>query len=226
MIIGLPLLFAYYIKADLKKVFNIKMPKVRHLIGAVVLWIGGYILVSISSQILLNMFPQNMEVVENLNHALYEDKFLINLFVVALMPAICEEMLFRGFIFTSFTGKKNYKMAIIGSAILFGFMHIDFIRIIPTAILGVILAYAVYKTGSIFVAMLIHFINNGLVVLMMHYPKNNIVNVIEHLNIYSPNFDIGRFAILIVLSVILLVISSLLLKNNIKDDKEKIVNIY
>ncbi len=226
MIIGLPLLFAYYIKVDFKKVFNIKMPKVRHLIGAVVLWIGGYILVSISSQTLLNIFPQNMEVLENLNHALYKDDFLINLFVIALMPAICEEMLFRGFIFTSFKSKKNANMAIIGSAILFGFMHIDFIRIIPTAILGVILAYAVYKTGSIFVAMLIHFINNGLVVLMMHYPKNNIANVVEYVNIYSPNFDIGRFVILIVLSAILLVIGSLLLKNNVKDDKEKISNVY
>jgi sodium transport system permease protein len=142
------------------------------------------------------------------------------------MPAICEEMLFRGFIFTSFKNKKNVNMAIIGSAILFGFMHIDFIRIIPTTILGVILAYAVYKTGSIFVAMLIHFINNGLVVVMMHYPKNNIANVVEYVNIYSPNFDIGRFVILIVLSAILLVIGSLLLKNNVKDDKEKIVNTY
>ena len=225
MIIGLPLLLAYYIKSDFKKVFNIKMPKVRHLVGAVVLWIGGYILVSISSQTLLNIFPQNMEVLENLNHALYKDEFLINLFVVALMPAICEEMLFRGFIFTSFKSKKSANMAIIGSAILFGFMHIDFIRIIPTAILGVILAYAVYKTESIFVAMLIHFINNGLAVLMMHYPKSNIANVAEYVNIYSPNFDIGRFAILIILSAILLVIGSLLLKNNVKDDKEKMFNV-
>jgi sodium transport system permease protein len=105
-------------------------------------------------------------------------------------------------------------------------MHIDFIRIIPTGILGVILAYVVYKTGSIFVAMLIHFINNGLAVLMMHYPKSNIANVVEYANIYSPNFDIGKFVILIVLSAILLTIGSILLKNNVKDDKEKIVSTY
>lgn len=220
MIIGLPLIFAYYIKLDFKKIFSIKIPKIKHIIGAILLWGSAYILVNLSSQILLHIFPQNMEIIENLNHALYQEKFLINLLVIALMPAICEEMLFRGFIFTSFKSKKGVKMAIIGSAILFGFMHIDFIRIVPTAILGISFAFAVYKSESIFVSMLMHFINNGLVVLAMHYPKNTLIKSVENLTIFDPNLNVLTFIGLLAISIILLIVSLYLFKKT-KAEKSK-----
>ena len=54
------------------------------------------------------------------------------------MPAICEEMFFRGFILTSFKNNQNHiKVLLYFPGILFGIMHMDFIRIIPTSILGI-----------------------------------------------------------------------------------------
>ncbi len=223
MIVGLPLIFAYYTKLDFKKVFSIKIPKIKHIIGSILLWGSAYILVNLSSQILLHIFPQNMEIIENLNHALYQEKLGINLLVIALMPAICEEMLFRGFIFTSFKSKKGIKMAIIGSAILFGFMHIDFIRIVPTAILGISFAFAVYKSESIFVSMLMHFINNGLVVLAMHYPKNTLIKSVENLTIFDPNLNVLTFIGLLVISMILLIISLYLFKKTKTEKSESTI---
>jgi sodium transport system permease protein len=223
MIIGLPLLFAFYIKLDFKKVFSIKIPKIKHIIASILLWGSAYILVNLSSQVLLHIFPQNIEIIENLNHTLYQDKFLINLLVIALMPAICEEMLFRGFIFTSFKSKKGVKMAIIGSAILFGFMHIDFIRIIPTSILGINFAFAVYKSESIFVSMLMHFINNGLVVFAMHYPKNTLIKSVENLTIFDPNLNVLTFIGLLAISIILLIVSLYLFKKAATEKSESTI---
>ncbi|MGL5346312.1 MAG: ABC transporter permease subunit/CPBP intramembrane protease [Peptostreptococcaceae bacterium] len=173
VILLLPVLFAFYIKSDFKKVFSINLPSFKHILGSVILWAGGYVIVLLVTQILLYFFPSNLEVAESLNDALYiKDSLFLNLLIVAVMPAICEEMLFRGFILTSFNKSKKYpQRAIFFSALLFGFMHIDFIRIVPTTILGIILAYSVYKSGSIFVAMIMHFLNNGVSVIVNYYSQ-------------------------------------------------------
>ncbi|MCQ4696625.1 ABC transporter permease [Paeniclostridium sordellii] len=222
MIIGLPLLFVWYIKSDFKKAFSIKVPKVINVLGGIVLWIGTFIVVNLITQIMLFLFPQNMQVVEGLNDVLKLDSsFLLNLLVVAVMPAICEEFFFRGFVFTSFSNGKNKKAqiwAVICSGVLFGFMHIDFIRVIPTSILGIALGYAVYKSKSIFIPMLMHFLNNSVAVLAMHTTSHGgfIGKINDLLTIDFNNFNTIKFLGLIILSIILAFIGSKLLNNKEK----------
>ncbi|MBO3445579.1 ABC transporter permease subunit/CPBP intramembrane protease [Clostridium sp. CCUG 7971] len=225
MIITLPLLFAFYIKTDFKKTFSLKMPSIKHIIGGIVLWAGAYIFMNIVIQVILHFFPQNMDVIEALNETIIiKDNFILNLLVVALMPAICEEMFFRGFIYTSFKGKNSYKAAIVCSGILFGFMHMDFIRIIPTSILGISFAYCVYKSGSIFVPMILHFINNMLSVTASHYSDNEILNrVFKFLEINFKDFNVGQFIALLFMSAILIAIGVWLLKGN-KSSKKEVKN--
>lgn len=222
MIIGLPLLFVWYIKSDFKKAFSIKVPKVINVLGGIVLWIGTFIVVNLITQTMLFLFPQNMQVVEGLNDVLKLDSsFLLNLLVVAVMPAICEEFFFRGFVFTSFSNGKNKKAqiwAVICSGVLFGFMHIDFIRVIPTSILGIALGYAVYKSKSIFIPMLMHFLNNSVAVLAMHTTSHGglIGKINDLLTIDFNNFNTIKFLGLIILSIILAFIGSKLLNNKEK----------
>jgi sodium transport system permease protein len=56
------------------------------------------------------------------------------------------------------------------TSLIFGAYHMSIVKLIPTALLGMCLAFAVEKTGSIFVSMLLHFINNFISVLAMKYP--------------------------------------------------------
>ena len=220
MIIGLPLIFAHYIKTDFKKTFSLNIPEISHLISGVILWIGAYILVMLTTQLMLHIFPQNMEALEGLSKALFgEDNFLVNLFVVAIMPAICEEIFFRGFLFTSFRGKKSVKGAILGSAILFAFMHIEFIKIVPITILGSALAYSVYKSGSIYVSMLIHFLNNGLAVVVSHYPNGKLASLYSLLEVDFGNPNWIKIIGLIVISVLLIGISALIFNGSKKKGK-------
>lgn len=220
MIIGIPLIFAHYIKTDFKKTFSLNIPKISHLISGVILWIGAYILVMLTTQLMLHIFPQNMEALEGLSKALFgEDNFLVNLFVVAIMPAICEEIFFRGFLFTSFRGKKSVKGAILGSAILFAFMHIEFIKILPITILGSALAYSVYKSGSIYVSMLIHFLNNGLAVVVNHYPNGNLASLYSLLEVDFGNPNWIKIIGLLMISVLLIGISALIFNGSKKKGK-------
>lgn len=219
MILGLPILFAYYIKSDFKTVFSLKMPKFKHLIGAASLWLGTYLIVFMITNIILYYFPQNQEIVEGLNDALFmKDNLLLNLGLVALMPAVCEELFFRGFVLTSFkNNKKSYRGAVIASGILFGMMHMDFIRIVPTSILGIAFAYAVCKTNSIGVSMFMHFLHNGFAVVATHFSSKMLENTEVTT---SMNMSFGQFISTSILGIILISLAVFFFKEN-KSFKEK-----
>lgn len=211
MIISLPLLFAYYIKSDFKKVFLLKLPKIKHLFGAACLWFGTYLLAMVITNIIMYYFPQNQEIVEGLNNALFiKNNLLLNLLIVAAMPAICEEIFFRGFILTSFkNNKKSYRGAIIFSGILFGLMHMDFIRVVPTSILGIAFAYAVCKTNSIAVSMFMHFLNNGFAVVVTHISSKFSDNI-QTTEVVGLSFN--EIIVFLGLSFIFIFLAPLLLK--------------
>lgn len=222
MIISIPILFGLYIKSDLKKIFRLNIPKVRHIIGAITLWIGTYNIVMIVTQILLSLFPQNMQVVEGLNEVLFMDNLAINLLIVAVMPAVCEEIFFRGFLLSSFTNNKSkYVSGIVTCGVLFGFMHMDFIRIVPTAILGISFAYAVYKSNSIFIGMIMHFINNAFAVIVnyvMH--KSSLMDLAVNDTTQVATLEMNQIVVFLAIGIFFVGISCILF-----EDKRKIKDI-
>ena len=92
-------------------------------------------------------------------------KFFAAIFYVALLPAICEELIFRGIITN---GLKKYGMvaAVALSAVLFALMHQNLQQLIYQLFLGAVMAYIVLKTGSIIYTMALHFFNNFLIILL------------------------------------------------------------
>lgn len=174
----IPILVAVYIKADFKKLFSIKKIKIKDIIRAAVTWFVGSLIMSVFVMILLKLFPDQMKVSEQLNEIIKSSGGLFTQIILfALVPAICEEILFRGFVLSAFRDKKTFGQknekhivfAIVVSGILFSIMHLDFIRIIPTSILGMVMAYNVYKSKSIFTSVGIHFFNNLLSVLSVNF---------------------------------------------------------
>lgn len=94
----------------------------------------------------------------------------LNLFIVALVPAVCEEFLFRGalmrFVMFCF---KNRHVAVIFSAFLFSAFHGQFFGFIPRFVLGVFLGYVALGSGSIWPSVVAHFINNALATISAYY---------------------------------------------------------
>lgn len=92
---------------------------------------------------------------------------LLNLIMIAVIPAIAEEFLFRGFIqrlFKQWLG--NIHIAILLSALIFSAIHMQFFGFIPRMFLGVIFGYFMVWSGSIWVPVIAHFINNASAVLL------------------------------------------------------------
>ncbi len=85
---------------------------------------------------------------------------LLIVLVVSVTPAICEEIFFRGFVQKSFELKLSPFVSILITSVFFGFYHFNPYGLIPLIALGAYLGYAVYQSDSIFVSMVLHFLNN------------------------------------------------------------------
>jgi sodium transport system permease protein len=90
---------------------------------------------------------------------------LVAILVFAVTPAVCEEILFRGFVLRGLARRMAPAQAILWTAVLFGAFHFDMYRILPTAVLGGILGLLVWLTGSLWPAILLHATNNSIAVL-------------------------------------------------------------
>ena len=80
---------------------------------------------------------------------------------IAVIPAIVEEILFRGVILSNLM-PYGRTAAILGSAVLFGLMHGNILQFFYTTMLGVVLGYVCVRTKSIWCGIIIHFVNNGI----------------------------------------------------------------
>jgi uncharacterized protein len=89
--------------------------------------------------------------------------------IVAVVPAICEEVLFRGYIQRSFEFRFSPVLAALITAVFFGFFHLNPYGIIPLISLGFFFGYAAYKSNSIIIPMILHFINNFTAVMVFFY---------------------------------------------------------
>ncbi|MGA7303848.1 MAG: type II CAAX endopeptidase family protein [Rhodothermales bacterium] len=94
-------------------------------------------------------------------------------FALAITPAICEEMLFRGYLQRQFERSLGAAGGIVVTGILFGLYHFRLSQAIPLAMLGVYLGFLVWRTGSIWVVVIIHFLNNGFAIAANSYVAAN-----------------------------------------------------
>lgn len=100
---------------------------------------------------------------------------VLALVVAALLPSICEETLYRGFLCNSFAkpGKKVDFCAVLVSAALFSIMHMSPWQTIHPFALGCVIAIVYLATRSIWAAVILHFTNNALVLLLGYLLKGS-----------------------------------------------------
>ncbi len=103
-------------------------------------------------------------------------RFLFNLVMIAMLPAIGEEFMFRGLLqrlFKEWLG--NIHVAIFISAFLFSAMHMQFYGFFPRMMLGIMFGYMFYMTGSLWVPVWAHLINNGAAVTVAYLSQQGIL---------------------------------------------------
>ncbi|MCX6304549.1 MAG: CPBP family intramembrane metalloprotease [Bacteroidetes bacterium] len=103
--------------------------------------------------------------------------FMFNMVMIAMLPAIGEEFMFRGLLqrlFREWLG--NIHLAIFVSAFLFSAMHMQFYGFFPRMMLGIMFGYMFYWSGSLWVPVCAHFINNGSAVIAAYLSQRGILS--------------------------------------------------
>ena len=95
---------------------------------------------------------------------------LVNIGLMALLPAVGEELTFRGVVQGMFT--RNRHVAIWATAAIFSFVHMQFYGFLPRMLLGAMFGYMLWWTGSLWVPMLMHFVNNCAAVVVAFWAYN------------------------------------------------------
>ena len=103
---------------------------------------------------------------------------LLNLLVIALIPAVGEELTFRGVLQQGLMRRvKSPHVAILLSAAIFSFIHFQFYGFLPRMFLGILLGYMFYITGSLWTSIAMHFVNNGTAVVLYYLNYKGIIEI-------------------------------------------------
>lgn len=155
-------------RGKMKIIFPFKDLRGDYAIGTILMWIGAYQIVMALSYFMSIFFPEEIEQAgESVNSLVNMLPVSVGLFVVALVPAVCEEIAFRGALLSCFRHIKNRWIGIVIVALLFGACHGSIWRMLPTAILGAFMGYILFETENMFYNMLFHFINNAFPVILL-----------------------------------------------------------
>lgn len=94
--------------------------------------------------------------------------YVAAIIIIAIVPAICEEMFFRGVILRGMTAIfRSHASAIIVSAIFFSMLHLDIEGFLPRVAMGIILGFIYIKTNNLIYSMLFHAANNAMVIVSL-----------------------------------------------------------
>lgn len=147
--------------------------------------------------------------------------FLLGLFVYALLPAISEEIVFRGVIQRSLLSKYSGFVAIFMSSILFVLMHGSLQQTVYQLVMAILLGYLACVGGSILYSIILHFLNNALVLVFGCFdivPYLSAENT-QYYNIFSMIFPVCIFLLGVALVGILFwVLKYLRNKNFFRED--------
>lgn len=166
-----PLGLVLYTKKDIRRTYGFEGTRITGYVGGAFIILGFFLINIVIAAGMMALFPESAVNVESVFSEIMGDNVIASFFVIALTPAVCEEMLFRGVILHSLWERYRPSSAITITAVLFGLYHMSLVKFVPTGLLGLVLCLVVWRTGSIYPAMLMHFLNNAVSVALTYYPE-------------------------------------------------------
>jgi sodium transport system permease protein len=166
LIAGPPIVMAWLLTRNPEKTLLLRLPRLSHLLAAVLLAVTLHPVASGLAMVIQNLYPiseQTLQQLKPLQAMLGEATSLWQILaLLALLPAICEELAFRGFILSGLGRMQDRVLAIVVSSLFFAIAHPVLQQSLTAFALGLVIAYIALKTGSILPCMLFHCVHNGL----------------------------------------------------------------
>jgi sodium transport system permease protein len=170
----LPLALARYLKIDWRTAFSLRNARLRDWIGAAAIGLGSW---ALAYEVLLlqsRVLPLPAGLAEadaQMMKMLSGWSLPMLLLALAVVPGICEELTFRGFVLSGLQSRLRPMTAILITAVFFAAFHFLLLRFGVTVALGILLGYVCWRTRSIGPGMLIHMMHNGWLFVLSRWDK-------------------------------------------------------
>ena len=166
------LLWCRLFRVPLVDTLQLRWPSARGWLATVLLAAGGWSVGAVVWEQLLR-FPGARAYSDWLGELLGKQGRLglgTALVLVALLPAVAEEVTFRGVVLAGLRRSGSRWIAVVGSALVFGLFHINPYHVVAAFVVGLLLGWVALESGSILPGILIHLVNNGTQVLLDRVP--------------------------------------------------------
>ena len=162
---------------DWREIVPLRWPGFRNLLMiALLMLLAEPVMMLLSA---LSALVANNNIGEIVDEIAVTQGFWATLLVVAVMPSIMEELMFRGVILSGYKNKPVWIMVLV-NGLFFGIMHTDLQQFLYAVVMGCLAAYMVHKTRSFFAGVLAHFMVNATSVVMMFVtPETEAVTAAE-----------------------------------------------
>ncbi|HLR20924.1 MAG TPA: type II CAAX endopeptidase family protein [Tissierellaceae bacterium] len=170
ILILLPILLYLKLRRySLKKVLRLNKISFRQIIIVIIITVFTYPIAVFVQTIFINIITSFKDVVPT--EVPIPDngpQYLVSIFIIAISPGICEEVMFRGLMLDAYESIGRKKSIMI-SAILFAIFHFTFLNLLGPFILGIVFGIMVYQTNSIYSSIIGHIVNNSLALTIGYY---------------------------------------------------------
>lgn len=169
------LLMTVVLTASPRQTLLLRWPRWFVLPAAALLAVAVHPAVNLLQVAVMRLYPLSEEMQQalgGLEAVFQEPPWWQVVLVVALLPAVCEELAFRGFIFSGLRKSGSPWRAIVVSAVFFGLSHGILQQSMIAGLIGVLLGWLAFQTGSILPGMVFHLVHNAMGVLTARVPNS------------------------------------------------------
>lgn len=170
------LLMAMFLTTSLRRALRIHRPQLSHLLAASLIGVTmhpSYMILGDGIQRVYQIGDETAAVLAQFQGMVMAQPLWAVLLLMAALPAVCEELAFRGFIFGGLVRNQGVVRAIIVSALFFGFTHTLLQQSIAASMMGVVLGLIAWRTGGVICTIIVHFVNNALSITMSWSSANS-----------------------------------------------------
>ncbi|MEQ8198473.1 MAG: type II CAAX endopeptidase family protein [Clostridiaceae bacterium] len=194
------IIYIFVTKSSFKKTLRLNPLSINNIVLIIVLGIVIQPVMMFFSLITSFFFAND---VSNFINTISSTPYIVMLLLIAVTPAITEEVTLRGVVLSGYDFKNKW-VASITTGLLFGIFHLNGQQFLYASILGIVLALLVRITNSIFAASLLHFMVNGLQVSFQKFAVPVIVDSSDaaDINTLSINEKIGLMTVYGMLAII------------------------
>ncbi len=139
--------------------------------------------------------------IDRLAKVAVDPPLLVSLFAIALVPAVCEEVLFRGVFARGLATRFVPIAAISASAIVFSLFHLSLVQAVPTLLLGIVYGYIALAARSCVPTILAHLVNNSLAIIVAQDAIPGLADAIGYNTVVSASVALALMASGLVLAL-------------------------